>query len=103
MTDAPSPDFSALSADDETRRAELAARVLGHANPTEALLEALEALDLAQKPAVSAALYESVCYRANLREFWVHYRMWKVYRALGPARDDAAFFHAAATSRLHHI
>ena len=101
MTDAPSPDFSALSADDETRRAELAARVLGHANPTEALLEALEALDLAQKPAVSAALYESVCYRANLREFWVHYRMWKVYRALGPARDDAAFFHAAAAVQMH--
>jgi len=53
-----------------------------------------------QKPALAASLYETLCYRVPTQDYWLHFTMCLVYRRLGPARDDATFFHAAAGVRL---
>ena len=90
-----------LTLQDAARLATLIAQVLADENPTAALGQQVADLDQEQQPAFVAALYESLCYRVDVREYWLQYRMWKVYQALGPARADAAFAHAAAVARMH--
>jgi hypothetical protein len=100
MSAAPDAAPLPLSAPDAARLATLAGEILASPAPPRALLETLAALAQEQKLALAAALYESVCYRVPTQEYWLHFAMCNVYRRLGPARDDATFFHAAAGLRL---
>ena len=100
MTAAPLPDPSALSPDMAVRLAAVVASVLAAPVPAQALYDVVVELDTEQNPALSAALYEAVCYRIGDCGYWLHSRMVQVYRLLGPAREDAAFYHAATVARL---
>jgi capsular polysaccharide biosynthesis protein len=86
--------------EDERHLAALVAEILAAEEPAAALEDALRRLEEAQKPAIAAALYETVCYRVPGESYWLHFRMSRVYYRLGRARDDATFFHAAAAARL---
>ncbi len=89
------------SSDDTAGLPGLVAAVLADEAPTARLGQELDRLDAAQLPALAAALFESLVYRIDTRNFWLCYRMWKVYAALGPARQDAAYFAAALAVQQH--
>jgi capsular polysaccharide biosynthesis protein len=91
----------ALSPSDEALLAELVGRVVSAPAPAETLENIVAELEQAQKPAVAAALYESVCYLVPIGGYWLHFRMAKAYRALGHGRETPAFYHAATAVRLH--
>ena len=92
--------FSRLTADEASRLPGLTASVLASATGVEPLLRALEALDREQRPALAAALFESVAWRTDVRHYWVYFRMARVYAALGPARDDACYMMAAMAAQI---
>jgi len=100
MSAAPLLTSDGLSPEDEARLAQLVADIIADGEPGRALLDAVTALEPEQKPALIVALYEAVCYRAAVDDYWLQYRVWKAYHALGPAREDAAYSHAAETVRL---
>ena len=87
--------------EDESRLAALTAAVLAAASPADAMQAALEdLLERQQHPALAARLFESVVWRADLRRYWIYFRMARAYTALGPERDDAAFMMAAQAVQL---
>lgn len=89
-----------MTPEDDWHVAALIADVLAAGRPAEALKEAVERLEEEQKPELAAALYEAAGYRVPGESYWLHFRMSRIYYRLGRARDDAAFFHAAAVARL---
>ena len=73
--------------------------LLAHPRPSVALLHRLETLDVLQDAPAAAALFEAALpHLPPLDEYWVHYRMALVYRALGQA--DAAFLLASVALQL---
>lgn len=84
---------------DEAARKTWLERILAAPRPEDVLLAALEELDAKQDIATQAALFESVLWRAEVRHYWVYYRMARVYADL--AREDASFQMAAQAVRLH--
>lgn len=100
MQDGTDSNRSVLTEAERARLPGLTAAVLTGPAPAGVLLGILAELDTEQRPALAAAVFESVVWRADVRHYWVHFRMAKVYAALGPARDDAAFLMAAAAVQM---
>jgi capsular polysaccharide biosynthesis protein len=86
--------------DEAARLAGLVAAVLADEAPASRLGRELDLLEAEQRPALAAALFESLVYRIDTRDFWLYLRMWKVYAALGPGREDAAYFAAALAVQM---
>jgi capsular polysaccharide biosynthesis protein len=78
----------------------LIARILAASAPAQMLEQTIAELEAAQDYALSAAVYEAVCYRVPVHDYWLHFRMCKAYGALGPAGESAAFAQAAAVVQL---
>jgi hypothetical protein len=74
-----------------SRAEEMVAAVLGAPNPEQSLLQYLEGLENEQS--VASALFEGVCWRIEIRDYWTYYHMFSCYQMLG--RGDAAFLMAA--------
>ncbi len=84
---------------DETARKDWVERIIAAPQPEDVLLKALEELDAGQDIATQAALFEAVLWRAEVRHYWVYFRMARVYAELG--REEASFQMAAQAVRLH--
>jgi capsular polysaccharide biosynthesis protein len=92
------PDRAEAQAVDEAARRAWSERILGAAEQPETLLRALEELDSRQDIATQAALFESVFWRAEVRHYWVFYRMARVYAELG--RLEAGMLMAGFAARM---
>jgi capsular polysaccharide biosynthesis protein len=90
----------ALTLAQTSRLAALVADVLADERPARRLRQEFERLDPEQAPALAAALFESLVYRVDVRDYWVHHYMARVYAALGPAREDAAYLAAARVAQM---
>ncbi len=84
---------------DEPLRRALVEEILASPQPAERLREALEELDARQDLATQAAVYDSVVWRADVRQYWVFFRMSRVFAALG--RDEASFYAAAQAVQMN--
>jgi tetratricopeptide (TPR) repeat protein len=80
-----------LEPDSDGQLDEMVAGVMGAPNPEIALLRYVVGLENEQS--VASSLFESVCWRIEIRDYWTYYRMFSCYQMLG--RGDAAFFMAA--------
>jgi capsular polysaccharide biosynthesis protein len=78
----------------------LVAAVLADPLPAKRLGRELDLLEAERLPALAAALFERLVYRIDTHDYWLYFRMWKVYAALGPARQDAAYFAAALAVQM---
>ena len=95
------PQPAALTEAEAARVADLVASVLAAPDPKDAMLAALAQLvDREQLPALAARLFETVVWRADLRHYWIYFRMARAYAALGPSRDDATFMMAALAAQM---
>ena len=81
----------------------LVAAVLADRLPVERLGWELDRLQEERLPALAAALFERLLYRIDTRNYGLYDRMWRVYAALGPARQDAAYFVAALAVQMAPI
>lgn len=94
-------DASALTPAEADRVAALVASTLAAPAPAERAREVIAELESGQqRPALAAAFFEALVYRVDLRNYWLYYRMWKIYEALGPARQDAAFLVGAMAVQM---
>ena len=67
---------AALTEAEAARVADLVASVLAAPDPKDAMLAALAQLvDREQLPALAARLFETVVWRADLRHYWIYFRM----------------------------
>ncbi len=89
-----------LTPADQERLPALIADVLAAEPPVQGLLDLLADMDRAQNPALAVAVFESVMWRIDVHHYWVWFRVSKFYVALGPARDDAAFFAASMAAQM---
>jgi capsular polysaccharide biosynthesis protein len=97
----PTPaDPSALSPAETALLPELVAAVLAAEFPRLRLQQELDELAREQRAALAAALFESVVYRIDVRDYWLYHRVWRIYEALGPTREDAAYLAAAMAVQL---
>ncbi len=62
-------------------------------------MQALERLDAEGDPHAQVAVFEAVMWRTEPREYWVWYRMSRVYAELG--RSDMGFVCAARAAQIH--
>lgn len=88
-------------ADEQRGLAGLTARVLAAAEPVVELMAAQQALEHKQEFALSAALFDSLVWRLDLRHYWTCFHAARAYSQLAPARDDAAYLTASMALQMH--
>ena len=89
-----------LTPEDCERLPGLVAGVLATVPPVDGLLRVLAAMEREVNPTLAVAVFESVVWRIDVHHYWVWFRVSRFYVALGPARQDAAFFTAAMAAQM---